>query len=318
MLVYQQGGIDAELVSLLLAAAPGRRVEVLFASVGLELHGEPSHRCWDNLFAVKPPERLPVPQDLAVVRQLLEKARQVFAESDRLHNSPLANKSSDERLTRLSLLYVTSFPGSGKSHLRRSLGVTVDLLRAGDVGTERRLLGTLERVQDSDGNGPDASPPADAPSSTLRSDKAPPLKDTILTWAQQLVLLGVNFNSERWSLSEEFSNGVLACLPRGRMIPLHLRILFFALADLSDADAAEAVWNMLVRRCSAAVTAGLLSPTDIRYAVEVFLKRRCGGSAPFAPLLIVVDELDKSRDFCCETYRGGRTKDAAGVFRSEC
>lgn len=130
-------------------------------------------------------------------------------------------------------------------------------------------------------------------------------------------MLGLNFISVRWPLLAPYSDGELACFPGRRMIPVHLRILFFALADVSDANAAESVWKAMGRRFSAAVRAHLVTPAAINEAVEAFLVRRCGGSAPLAPLLILVDELRKCSGSCRKVYQDDHL-DAATAFRSEC
>lgn len=61
-------------------------------------------------------------------------------------------------------------------------------------------------------------------------------------WAKKVQLIGVNFNSERWNLN---STDRELARDYGKFIPLYLRILFFAVADVSNADAAEAAWLQL-------------------------------------------------------------------------
>lgn len=218
------------------------RVEALFSSVGLDLHGEPPPRCWSNMFMAKPTERLPGAADLTAVCNAFAKAQQEFRASERLRCDRFVNPTTDLRLTRLSLLYLTSFPGSKKTNFCRALAETIDQLRAGNANTEHDLLeaaSATRRNFRSSGTGEDLPGAASPVSSKLYEVSL--FDKTTVAWAKQLVLLGVNFNSERWSLSPMGSDGILAGSSLGLMLPLHLRLLFFARADFSDAPAAEQV-----------------------------------------------------------------------------
>lgn len=101
---------------------------------------------------------------------LLARAYQVFAQSDRIRRSLLVDPKTDVRLTRLSLLYMTSFPGSGKTHACRLLAETVDELKSGDMETARRLLSSPSLAPDADGRAAGETPPAKSPPLAFLSD----------------------------------------------------------------------------------------------------------------------------------------------------
>lgn len=214
---------------------PARSVKALFAAVGLDIDGKPSERVWDNIFKAKPTGRLPGPVDLTELRTLLASAHQVFKESDQLRRSLAAREKDDERLTRLSLLYVASFAGSGKTHICRLLCETVDQLRSGEEAVVARLLGAGR----DEGSGGSEEPLPGKMSTSV--SEGPLFDEATVEWAKQLRLIGVNFNSERWSLDASPFDKEMAGFPSGNLIPLHLRVLFFALADFSDANAANDV-----------------------------------------------------------------------------
>lgn len=110
----------------------------------------------------------------------------------------------------------------------------------------------------------------------------------------------------------------MAGFPSGNLIPLHLRVLFFALADFSDANAANDVWKDLGKRCSDAIKYRTISPGDLQVAVEALLQRMCGSAAPHAPFLLVVDELNKCSGFCTSAYQSDKKRpNAVAAFRSE-
>lgn len=129
-------------------------------------------------------------------------------------------------------------------------------------------------------------------------------------------LVGVNFNSERWNLNS--TDGQLA-RGYGKFIPLHLRILFSAVADVSNADAAEAVWLQLGTSSVAALKTGPLTEADFEAAVLDLFRRRCGSSAPHRLFILVLDELAKAHSFCPAVYAVDNAHpDAPSSFRSQC
>lgn len=131
-------------------------------------------------------------------------------------------------------------------------------------------------------------------------------------------LIGVNFNSERWNLNEDSTDGQLA-RDYGKFIPLYLRILFFAVADVSNADAAEAVWLQLRTSSVAALKIGSLTEADFEAAVLDLFRRRCGSLAPHRPFILVLDELAKAQSFCSAVYAVDKAHpDAPSSFRSQC
>lgn len=304
-----------------LAVATKMTVQDLFESVGLSLHSDPL-TVWTNIFKTKPTWRLRDSTGMSSLRCLLAVAQQehVQAERDRLqeqevgvgrtdveHSCDSHVIPTDSLVARLSLLFLTAFPGSGKSHHLRLLGEQVNKLRAGDDVAARNLL-----------DAPNLTTEAEDGKFVSAEDSGTPRFDqSTLQWAKKLKLIGVNFNSERWSLNESGSDGSMARHPGGALSPLHLRILFFALADLNDADAAETVWSDLGTKCAKAFNAGTLSPHDLEVAVVALLRRRCGAVAPHAPLLILLDELSKCDGFCADVYaKDVKRPTAPKAFRS--
>lgn len=292
---------------LVVQERPTLSVMDLFAGVGINLANVP-RQAWDNLFMTKPQERLDDFDDWAVLCQFLSKAKEVFSASSGLEHagsrSPGPAGSKDTILPRLSMLYLTSFPGSGKSHFCRLLAEAADKVRAGDKRAVAHLREAASRASD-----------LPRPSGWMSS---PVFTEATVKWLGELVVLGLNFNSERWQLVESGGDGELARFSGGKFIPLHLRILFFAAADLSDAGAADEQWQRLVTKCSQAVKAGILTPAVLRAAVKDLLRRRCSEPTLQRPFLLVIDELGKCDSFCPEVYKkDDKHPDASSAFRSE-
>lgn len=274
-----------------------RTVRELFLKNGLDLSSK-STRAWPNIFTTKPRRRLVHFDDMAVLCQCLAHLHIWFNKQD---FEDVENKDSVK--TRLCLFYLASFAGSGKSHLCCRLAEVLDDLQKNDANTVSRLLRAAQRG---------AALPRP---STCQVDLL--LTPRTVEWAKDLQILGVNFNSERWNLDEGSADGELA-LRFNKFMPFYLRILFFAVADLSDADAAEAVWHRLGKASLAALKSGSLTPADFQAAVVDLFKELCGSSAPYRPLILVIDELSKARSFCPTLYAPDRAHpDAPSAFRSK-
>lgn len=272
-------------------------VRQLFLKNGLDLSSKTT-RAWRNVFTTKPTGRLVYFDDMAVLCQSLAHLHICFDKQD---FEDVENKDLVKR--RLCLFYLVSFAGSGKSHLCCRLAEVLDDLRKPNAKTVSRLLRAAQRG---------AALPRP---STCQGDLL--LTPRMVKWAKDLLILGVNFNSERWNLDEGSADGELA-LKFNRFMPFYLRLLFFAVADLSDADAAEAVWHRLGKASLAALKRGSLTPADFQDAVVDLFKELCGSSAPYRPLILVIDELSKARSFCPTLYAPDKAHpDASSAFRSK-
>lgn len=285
---------------------------------------------WDNIFRTKPNKRLVDFDDKAALCQCLAHLHSWFkkhrnedsddaeplgrepdeppAEGECPDESqvedPESESSKDSRSMRLCLFYLASFPGSGKTHVCRLLGEVLEKLRSDDKRTLYEVLGAAQR-------GAALPRPAKCAEELL-------LTPQTVEWAKKVLLIGVSFYSERWNLMEDSKDGQLA-RDYGKVIPLYLRILFFAVADLSNADAAESVWLQLGTSSVAALKTGSLTEGDFRAAVLDLLKRRCGSSAPHRPFILVLDELANAHSFCSAIYAVDKAhSDAPSSFRSKC
>lgn len=272
---------------------------------GIDLLSRPTP-VWDNVFKTKPKKRLVGFDDKAALCQCLAHLHSWFKKQkdEDSDNDQQSGSGKDSRKMRLCLFYLASFPGSGKSHLCRLLAEVLEGLRADDDKTLAQLLGAAQQ-------GAALPRPAKCGEDLL-------LTPQTIEWAQDVQLMGVNLNSERWNLNEDSADGQLA-LMYGKFIPLYLRILFFACADMSNADAAEAVWIQLGTASVAALKTGSLTAADFQTAVLNLFKHRCGASAPHRPFILVLDELAKARSFCPAVYAVDKAHpDASSSFRSKC
>lgn len=302
-------------------------VEELFHMNGLDLLSMPTP-AWDNIFKTKPKKRLVDFDDKAALcqclahlhiwfkKQLDEDSGDAETVGKQSEEPPAegecpdenqaedqkSDSSKDSRSMRLCLFYLASFPGSGKTHLCRQLAEVLDKLRSDDKRTSDELLGAAQR-------GAALPRPAMCAEELL-------LTPQTVEWAKKVQLIGVNFNSERWNLN---STDRELARDYGKFIPLYLRILFFAVADVSNADAAEAAWLQLGTSSVAALKAGPLTEAAFEAAVLDLFRRRCGSSAPHRPFILVVDELAKARSFCPDVYAVDEVHpDAPSSFRSQC
>lgn len=191
-----------------------------------------------------------------------------------LHTLRVARMTASRRRP---LMYFTSFPGSGKSRLCGKLAEFVHLLRLDDAAA----LGALRRAD-----------PVSYPAAA--------------EWAHQLHVVGLNFNSSRWSL------GPLdrSLAEHGLLVPLYLRIFFFMKADLNSADASRA-WLDLCALCHSMFRSKLIDEGFLSLAVNELLRGLAGASPPYQPLVIIVDELHKVKDF----FSSGHA-DAGDVYRA--
>jgi len=265
-------------------------VHELFLEADIDLHAE-TVVCWPPLFLRHPDvtiDGFPRHEDVC---QILSKARLVvepFVDRSVPSVSPGSTPASGVGglVARVPLLFFSAFPGSGKSHLCLALAQAVEQFRRRDAAIVRAVT--------------DAS---------LQT----PLDAATCQWATHLQVLGLTFNNERWNLMSTDLDGLIAHLHLCSLVPLYLRILFFATAPLHDLDRAHAVWTTLLRRFYLCLQSGTLSPNDVKVAVEELLALRRRRD-PQAALILVVDELSKATNFCETLYH----ETAADAFRSEC
>jgi len=164
---------------------------------------------------------------------------------------------------RRPLMFFTSFAGSGKSRLCGKFGTFVEQLRHGDAAA----VAAMEREA-----------PASHPSASA--------------WASKLLVVGLNFNSKRWSVG-----GLDKALSEyGLLVPLYLRIVFFLRADLASSEAST-IWAKLCEQCLVLLRFRRIDQGSLYLTVVDLLRHLAGASPPYLPLVIVVDELQKVKEF---------------------
>jgi len=300
-------------------AVVGTSVERLFLEAGVDLHADVD-QCWPHLFLRHPDVtingftryvdvcKILVGAWKATTRLLASSPSSSSEQADGgvvdVGGGPLLTEAPtqgpvempsgralasamEHLVARIELLFFSAFPGSGKSHLCLVLA---------------QIVGRLRRREE------------DAVRAVTDSSLETRLDDSTLEWSTRLQVLGLTFNNERWNLESTGLDGMIAHLPLCRMVPLQLRILFFAAVPLHDVNRAYAVWKDLQRRFYLSLKSCALTPEDVEVAVKELFARKCRRER-HESLLLVVDELSKATDFCSTLYPGTTAADA---FRSAC
>lgn len=161
------------------------------------------------------------------------------------------------------MTYFTSFPGSGKSRLCSKIAEFVYLLSCRDSAA----LAAVEQH--------------------IPHARAPTIK-----WASRACVVGLNFNSSRWAMSGDDK----ALSAYGLLVPLYVRIIFFMQADLDDPHSTQN-WVNLCSSCQMLLRVGLVNEASLYKIARGLLRGLAGASAPFRPLIIIVDELHKVQRF---------------------
>lgn len=233
---------------------------------------------WVRLFERHPDVKVVDYDTTDAICQALRKLRSVMTRPDGLARSPL--------------LYFTSFGGSGKSRFCGRFGAFVTRLQQEDPAAAAALRAT----------------PADDASPVFGTHSSATLANAdLVSWSQQLRLVGLNFSSTHWGLG--FTDQAL--VKHGLFIPLYLRILFFSKGDLRS-DASSLAWKRLGARCLQLLQGGLITQYTLAGAVDDLLQDLVGPTVPRRPLVILVDEIAKVDDHFADHAAG-----VAARYRSQ-